>query len=296
MASSRTPAAGERGLIKSKSRVRDLAEVYTAEREVNAMLDLVQDGMTAGLPRVAGTGKAALNMEKATFLEPACGNGNFLVEILRRKLQANKQTCESFTPSEAGRNPPAFKKGGKADEAMWAVLQAVSTIYGFDICPNNVAETQARLYSYILYGKELLLPPFLTGKDRHTLNYIESVTPTNELSIADDYEERLYIFAAKEAAEEGRGARPKEVKELWRKALKLVLQKNFQQGDFLAQKNAAGEDLLVGSWAFPTLPGKGTQIRREDFKLADVGKDDAKPVRVMKLQSLSSFVAGGGNA
>lgn len=62
-------------LIKSKERVRDLAEVYTAEREVRAMLDLVPE--------------FSLNQ---TFLEPACGNGNFLIEILRRKLQAHAAT------------------------------------------------------------------------------------------------------------------------------------------------------------------------------------------------------------
>ena len=57
--------------VKSKQRVADHGEVYTHEREVNAMLDLVAD--------------QAANPE-TTFLEPACGSGNFLAEILRRKL------------------------------------------------------------------------------------------------------------------------------------------------------------------------------------------------------------------
>ena len=57
--------------IKSRKRVIDFGEVYTNEREVNAMIDLVKE-----------------EAEKitTTFLEPACGSGNFLVEILRRKL------------------------------------------------------------------------------------------------------------------------------------------------------------------------------------------------------------------
>lgn len=59
--------------VKSKQRVADFGEVYTNEREVNAMLDLVAD--------------QASNPEK-TFLEPACGNGNFLSEVLARKLNA----------------------------------------------------------------------------------------------------------------------------------------------------------------------------------------------------------------
>jgi hypothetical protein len=67
--------------------VRDLAEVYTHEREVNAMLDLVPDMF----PSAADTD----NTDRA-FLEPACGDGNFLVEILRRKLRY-------VTPRRCGR-------------------------------------------------------------------------------------------------------------------------------------------------------------------------------------------------
>lgn len=59
--------------IKSRKRVQEHAEVFTAEREVNAMLDLVND---------------ELLRPESTFLEPACGEGNFTVEILRRKLNA----------------------------------------------------------------------------------------------------------------------------------------------------------------------------------------------------------------
>ena len=57
--------------IKSKKRVSEHGEVFTNEREVNAMLDLVKD--------------ETLRID-SRFLEPACGDGNFLIEILRRKL------------------------------------------------------------------------------------------------------------------------------------------------------------------------------------------------------------------
>jgi len=58
--------------IKSRKRVSERGEVFTAEREVNAMLDLV---------------KQEIERIDSRFLEPACGNGNFLVDILRRKLE-----------------------------------------------------------------------------------------------------------------------------------------------------------------------------------------------------------------
>ena len=58
--------------IKSKQRVADHWEVFTREQEVNAMLDLVKD--------------ETLRIE-SRFLEPACGDGNFLIQILKRKLE-----------------------------------------------------------------------------------------------------------------------------------------------------------------------------------------------------------------
>ena len=57
--------------IKSRERVADHGEVFTAEREVNAMLDLVA--------------RECLRPD-SRFLEPACGDGNFLAAILERKL------------------------------------------------------------------------------------------------------------------------------------------------------------------------------------------------------------------
>lgn len=57
--------------IKSKNRVRKHGEVFTAEREVKAMCDLVKD---------------ETERIDSRFLEPACGDGNFLAEILTRKL------------------------------------------------------------------------------------------------------------------------------------------------------------------------------------------------------------------
>lgn len=101
--------------IKTKERVRNHGEVFTAEREVTAMLDLVKE--------------ETRNID-STFLEPACGDGNFLVEIWRRKLNT------------------VFKVSGgnDADCEYWAT-RAISSIYGIDIQQDNVIETQERLYN-----------------------------------------------------------------------------------------------------------------------------------------------------
>lgn len=105
--------------IKSRDRVRDLAEVFTHEREVNAMLDLVADM----LPSEADPG----NTDRL-FLEPACGHGNFLVEILRRKL-----------------THVTARRYGNAERYEHRVLRCAASIYGIDICKDNVLESRARL-------------------------------------------------------------------------------------------------------------------------------------------------------
>lgn len=68
--------------VKSKQRVADHGEVFTNEREVKAMLDLVWKNLEQGTTDKILT---------ATFLEPSCGSGNFLIEILRRKLALLKE-------------------------------------------------------------------------------------------------------------------------------------------------------------------------------------------------------------
>jgi SAM-dependent methyltransferase len=99
---------------KSKQRVTDHGEVFTADREVNAMLDLV---------------KQETERIDSRFLEPACGNGNFLAEILRRKLVVVKSR---------------YKKS-QDDYERYAVL-AISSIYGIDILQDNVDECRNRLF------------------------------------------------------------------------------------------------------------------------------------------------------
>jgi len=107
--------------IKSKKRVKELAEVYTNEREVNSMLDLIPI-------------KSAEEQLSYTYLEPACGNGNFLIKILERKLNSIK-------------NQKNYNDTLKQYELL--VLKAVSTIYAIDICPENVFESKERLFNGI---------------------------------------------------------------------------------------------------------------------------------------------------
>lgn len=101
--------------VVSKQRVADHGEVYTHPREVNAMLDLV---------------KQETERIESRFLEPACGTGNFLVEILNRKL--------AVVASRYAKSQFEYER--------CAVL-AVSSIYGIDILADNVAACQERLFN-----------------------------------------------------------------------------------------------------------------------------------------------------
>ena len=100
--------------VISKKRVADHGEVYTGKREVNAMLDLV---------------KQETERIESRFLEPACGTGNFLTEILERKLRV--------VESRYGKSQLDYERYG---------VLAVSSVYGIDILEDNVVECRKRLF------------------------------------------------------------------------------------------------------------------------------------------------------
>jgi type I restriction-modification system DNA methylase subunit len=86
---------------KSDERVKKNGEVFTPEHIVKDMLSFLEE--------------EAWNPEK-TFLDPACGNGNILIEVLKEKIS------HGIDPEKA-----------------------LSTIYGIDIMPDNIEECKTRL-------------------------------------------------------------------------------------------------------------------------------------------------------
>src|SRR5438034_7986697 len=100
--------------VISKKRVADHGEVLTGKREVNAMLDLV---------------KQETERIESRFLEPACGNGNFLTKILERKLRVVE-----------------LRYGNSQLEYERNAVLAVSSIYGIDKQEDNVTECRERLF------------------------------------------------------------------------------------------------------------------------------------------------------
>ena len=102
--------------IKSLERVRNLAEVYTPANIVNDMLNLVEE--------------QSYSIE-STFLEPSCGNGNFLEIILQRKLQT------------------IFTLYHTIEDIQFYTCIALGSIYAIDICEENVVQARERLLKVI---------------------------------------------------------------------------------------------------------------------------------------------------
>ncbi len=100
--------------VVSKQRVADHGEVFTSEREVNAMLDLV---------------KQETERIDSRFLEPACGTGNFLTKILRRRL--------GVVEKKYRRSQLDFERN---------LVSAISSLYGIDILEDNVIACRMQLF------------------------------------------------------------------------------------------------------------------------------------------------------
>lgn len=94
-------------IIKSTDRVKDLGEVFTPKKIVDLMLN--QPEITA-----------KINDLHATFLEPSAGEGAFLVELLKRKLNVAK--AQSKNVKEMQNN----------------FLLVLSTLYGIELMEDNV--------------------------------------------------------------------------------------------------------------------------------------------------------------
>lgn len=126
--------------VVSKKRVADHGEVYTGKREVNVMLDLV---------------KQETERIESRFLEPACGNGNFLTEILSRKLH--------IVESRYGKSQLDYERN--------AVL-VVSSVYGIDILEDNVVECRKRLFNIFEQQYTRIFKETAKGECQKAVKYI----------------------------------------------------------------------------------------------------------------------------
>jgi len=131
--------------MRSSERARDLGEVFTPEGTVNEMLDLLQDINYA-----------------SKFLEPGCGNGNFLVEILSRKIDMVSRLPEV----------KESLKSGRLSEFEFKCVIALATLYGVDIDPLNIREARGRLSEVFNEKYKSLAKKNMPDYMRLTVDYV----------------------------------------------------------------------------------------------------------------------------
>ena len=166
------------------------------------------------------------------FLEPACGDGNFLIEILRRKLSLLKD-IKSQTEWE-------FKS-----------LIAVGSCYGIDILPDNAEACRSRLEEYVLSQH----PASERLNAQRAINTIQAQRSVVEIQ-ADRRSVVEETHAPYEHLEEMR-------QEPYLLSLRYMLQKNIVCGDALTYRTAEGKPITFCEW---TPIAGDMQLSRRDFQ------------------------------
>ncbi len=109
---------------KSRDRIKNLGEVFTPEKYVEEMLDLI------------GKSKSKVWSDLNTFFfEPCCGHGNIVVPIIRRRLNAIYSTNKS---------------NNKKEETLYAIANTINTLWAIDIDKENIETCRQRILCEVL--------------------------------------------------------------------------------------------------------------------------------------------------
>lgn len=100
---------------RSKERVQELGEVFTPPHIADEMLDLLEKGRED---------ENIFADPSIIFFEPTCGNGNIVVQIVKRRLSAFKK---------------AFEKEGYNHPEKWAIAATIQNLYACDVDDLEIA-------------------------------------------------------------------------------------------------------------------------------------------------------------
>ena len=238
--------------VKSRERVQAHGEVFTNPREVNAMLDLV---------------KQETERIESRFLEPACGDGNFLAEILRRKLAAVK--------GRYGKSLPDYER--------YAFL-AVGSIYGVELLADNAATCRNRLFAIL---QEDYLP---VCKRKPTPGFLEAIRFVLERNVLNG--NALSMRCVDEAGEDT--VEPIIFSE-WSIAVgSKVKRRDFRLDELLeggsagGAKPGSGEAITMSLFGDEFLANAGGEIHpRSEWEMdSETGAMIPKPIREYPLTSI----------
>ena len=143
--------------IKSKHRVTEFGEVKTSFQTVQNIIDLV--------------GNEAMRYD-SKFLDPACGDGNFLLALLDRKLASFKgKPCKNTTLSEE------------------KLMITLGSIYGIDKLKDNIVEARIRILKRF---SDAYAKMFDSEVKKHTIRSAEYIVSKNiifgDLLTLENYE------------------------------------------------------------------------------------------------------------
>lgn len=211
--------------VKSKQRVADHGEVFTNQREVNAMLDLV---------------KHETERIDSRFLEPACGNGNFLAEVLSRKLNAVE-----------------YKYSHTQIEWEFYAVLSVCNVYGVDILEDNAEECRMRLYNIFIKRYKALFIDKCKSEVLRSVDFLlhRNILWGDALDFTNPQSKQPIIFSQWSAVN-GNMLKRKDY------MFKFLVDKSFQSSLFNDEGNAAAIDEPV--MEFPLI------------HFLNLGEDDAK--------------------
>lgn len=135
--------------IISQGRVKRFGEVFTPDKIVNDMLDLVDSNIDTSIDKYIST----------TFLEPSCGDGQFLIRILSRKLEMVKTM--------------------PLENRQLGLIKSLASIYAVDIQADNVVEAQMRMFK------------LATGKEITTFDLENKINTIRRIELGIEYTEQL---------------------------------------------------------------------------------------------------------
>lgn len=161
--------------VKSKARVKDLGEVYTPDSIVLDMLNGVNE-------QLSKRGLTNREIACSTYLEPTCGNGQFLIRLIKDKIDRVETEWK--------------EKELSADEIKKLLIRAISTVYGIDIDSQNVIDSKIRLMK-LIFGDGVFTFDITSNKENTTIkdryplvslsqdmqNFIKTLTESEKQSI-----------------------------------------------------------------------------------------------------------------
>lgn len=246
----------------SNDRVKDQGEVYTPDNIVLDMLKLTQDAYEKDSQYNVQAKDKIIKYIDLTWLEPSCGNGNFLVRIIDHKLKLINILLKL--------DPEEIK-----NKKYW-LLRAASHIYGIDILYDNVENSINRMLEVIFYGNTGIL-----SNDSNYKAKFYSMDDNNEIDLSLTYSEF-------------------ENDTQFREALEFILTHNIQMGNTLTYEawdsskaqaaiNNPLKELYTLNYLYNGTDGS-VVIEKEPFKNSlDNSKRDLETINIDNIFNITKY-------